>query len=109
MSEHTATVADRPSAPSVDSATSIVPPQQAMKLLEARRAWTYAAGLAVICLGAIGLVIWLGGDPFAEWLHIGGLAATAIPAATFALIWRAPTRYQPWGMFVIAGFAMIAN
>ena len=98
-----------PMAPPVDGGTSIATPQQAMRLLAARRAWTFAVGLGALCAVAVGIVAWLGGDPFAQRLHMMGLAASALAMGAYAVARRDPARYQPREMFVLVAFAMGAN
>jgi serine/threonine-protein kinase len=102
------TVADKPR-PSADTGTSIATPQQAMRLLEARRAWTYSVGLGSLCAVAVGVVAWLGGDPFAQRIHMAGLGATALVMGLYAILRRDPARYRPHEMFVLVAVAMVAN
>jgi eukaryotic-like serine/threonine-protein kinase len=107
-----ATVLDRPPSRRVDrsaGSTSVVTPEQAMRLFEARRVWTFAVALAVICLLAIGLVAWLGGDPLAAHVHMAGLAFTAVAAAIYAVRYRDPDRYQPKQALVLVYAAMVGN
>ena len=111
MAELTAnrTVVDRPKVVSGDPSTAIATPQQAMRLLEARRAWTFSIGLGGLCALAACVVAWLGGDPFAQRLHIVGLAATALVMGTYAIARRDPARYRPGEMFALVTVAMVAN
>ena len=90
-------------------ATQILSPQQAMQLLEARRAWVYAVGLASLSVFGAGLVLYLGGDPLAGRLHIAALALTAIAATIYAIVRRDRTRYRENDLFAVAVVSVAAN
>ena len=100
------TAVDRPV---VESGTSIATPEQAMRLLEARRAWTFAFGLGILCvLGAI-LVLLIGGDPFAQHLHLAALGANALVCAAFTVLRRDPARYRTRDMTWILVVGTVTN
>jgi hypothetical protein len=98
-----------PDAPAFDAATSLVTPQQAMRLLEARRARTFSIGLAILA-AFTALVVWqLGGDPLAQRIHIAGLLATSLVMTAYAVWRRDLSRYRPIEVVVLAAVAMLAN
>ena len=111
MSDEPVTVLLRPSTPRVDApdSTSIITPEQAIRLLEARRAWTYVFGLGGLCLVAAALVVVLGGDPFAQRLHVATLLLMAAVSGVYVLLRRDPTRYRPAEMMIVVCTAMLVN
>ncbi len=104
------TVADAPAAKrEVSEHTSIATPQQAMHLLEARRAWTYAFGLGMLATIAFVVVWCIGGDPLAQRVHLVGLGGTAVAMGLYALLRRDPARYRRAELFALIAVAMAAN
>ena len=116
-----ATVVDRPApasaqrsasaepSASASPSTTIATPENAMRLIEARRTWISALGLAALCTAAIGVVLWLGGDPLGQRIHIAGLATTAAVALAYVVYYRDPARYDPRTGIGLAYVSMLAN
>jgi serine/threonine-protein kinase len=104
-----ATVVDRP--PSRDGSTSgsIATPEDALRLFDARRSWTFAAGLGALCVVTICVVLGLGGDPLGQRIHIAGLGATAAVALLYVVTHRDPARHAPWHTMGLAYVSMLAN
>src|SRR5438105_14885026 len=103
------TLADAPSAKREAEKTRVTNPEEAMQLLEARRAWTFAVGLGV--LGAITfVVVWfLGGDPLAQRVHLIGLGGTTIAMLLYALVRRNPAHFRSIELLLLLVVAVAAN
>src|SRR5512139_2842862 len=89
-----ATVVERPHAeppaPPSGASVSVETPEDALRVFEARRARSYAIGLAGLCLAGAGLVMYLGGDPRGQQLHAIALALTGVIAVAYVRFARDP-------------------
>ena len=103
-----ATVLARP-APRTNASLSVQTPQQAMAMFEARRAATFALGLAALATFALVIVLVIGGDKLAEEVHCAALAATAAAAIAYTIDARDPRRYRSWKPIALAYVAIFAN
>src|SRR5262249_18455132 len=105
-----ATNLDKPSTrATASSSKSAVTPEQAMRQFEARSARAFAVGLAILCALGVGLVVALGGDPLAQKLHAGTIAATGVTAIADAACKRAVDDFRVWQINVVVYVSIVAN
>ncbi len=117
MSEPTAVTVPAPSLPASGSlrhltavtSDPVATPAEAMRLLEARRAWTFSVALAPLCFLAVGVIALLGGDPFAQRIHAVTVALTGVMATIHGVVNRDPRRYRPGLMLAMTGVAIVAD
>ncbi|MBP9088491.1 MAG: hypothetical protein KBG15_20380, partial [Kofleriaceae bacterium] len=98
-----------PSLASRGPSLSIVTPEQGMQIFAARRAWTFAVALSVLCAGAVVIVAWIGGDPLGQKIHIAGISGTGLVAAAYAVRYRNPERFNPIMVVALVYVSMFAN
>jgi serine/threonine-protein kinase len=110
-----ATVIERPPLPRSPSETArvalrdpgVVTPEQALTRVEALRVRGLIVGMAVASLVTSGLVLVLGGDPFAARLHAAALAISGVLSAAYALVFRDPDTYRPSAAFGLIALTII--
>jgi serine/threonine-protein kinase len=106
------TVSDRPtprSATGSGTNATVLTTEQAMVLIEARRAWAFSLGLWGACLAGLAMVAACGGDPRARVLHTGALIATGVAAFTHVVVIRDRLRNRRWMVVVVGLIASVAN
>jgi serine/threonine-protein kinase len=110
-----ATVLDRPRAePTVELPTgppsqSVETPEDALRVFEARRARSYAIGLAGLCLAGAGFVAYLGGDPRGQLIHGIALAITGVVAVGYVWFARDLSRFRLWHVQALAYLGIATN
>ena len=109
MADDVATVIERASAHEPASA-SVLTPELAIAVFEARRARAFAVALATLCAVALVLVLALGGDRLALAIHGGGIATTGLAALAYLAFVGADTRrYRTWKLAGLAYVAILTN
>ena len=90
----TRTIARATSGASEVSGRSVETPDDVLKVFEARRAHSYALGLAALCMVAFVLVLWLGGDPLGQRIHGTALVIAAVIGVCYLRYSRDVTRWK---------------
>jgi serine/threonine-protein kinase len=89
--------------------SSIATPQQAMRVLEARRAWVFVTAIGGISAVAAVLVWFMGGDALAQEIHGGALGANALTMFVYSLARRDPAKYRRGEVAFVISVAIVAD
>ncbi|HEU0030302.1 MAG TPA: serine/threonine-protein kinase [Kofleriaceae bacterium] len=85
----------QPSAREPDTAsTTLASSEQALVHFEAHRVRGLMIGMSITSLLTAGLVLGMGGDPFAARVHAIALAISGVLTSTYSIVFRDPARYR---------------
>ena len=86
---------------------TLATPEQAMLRVEALRVRGLILGMGALSLVSAALVLGLGGDPFAAYLHAAALAFGGVLCLAYAFVFRRAASYRPGAALALIGLTMI--